>query len=171
MFKNKKRNDDMIEILTELHEKYLPLLKTTDDSGNEQVEILQRLFFGGDQLTEERACNARQGNQVKGKVGEQWNKIFMEIFRGEWVNSSSVCDVGTMCSNMNVTNQLNAKTSNLETDAFIVTATMKHFGMTTLEDPVDQFIPASILQGTRKMNRPKVYHCSACGKEYRYQKA
>ena len=140
-------------------------------------------------------------------------------FRGEWVNSSSVCDVGTMCSNMNVTNQLNAKTSNvldnfnycknyvkLETDAFIVTATMKHFGMTTLEDPVDQFIPASILQGTRstrrlwlheqvkailkkyvmddqeqfhqslrdeiiEMNRPKVYHCSACGKEYRYQKA
>ena len=54
----------MIEILTELHEKYLPLLKTTDDSGNEQVEILQRLFFGGDQLTEERACNARQGHQV-----------------------------------------------------------------------------------------------------------
>ena len=134
-------------------------------------------------------------------------------------NSSSVCDVGTMCSNMNVTNQLNAKTSNvldnfnycknyvkLETDAFIVTATMKHFGMTTLEDPVDQFIPASILQGTRstrrlwlheqvkailkkyvmddqeqfhqslrdeviEMNRPKVYHCSVCGKEYRYEKA
>ena len=134
-------------------------------------------------------------------------------------NSSSVCDVGTMCSNMNVTNQVNAKTSNvldnfnycknyvkLETDAFIVAATMKHFGMTTLEDPVDQFIPASILQGTRstrrlwlheqvkailkkyvmddqeqfhqslrdeviEMNRPKVYHCSVCGKEYRYEKA
>ena len=51
----------MIDILTELHEKYLTLLKTTDDSGNEQVEILQRLFFGRDQLTEERACNARQG--------------------------------------------------------------------------------------------------------------
>ena len=32
-------------------------------------------------------------------------------FRGEWVNSSSVCDVGTMCSNMNFTNQVNAKIS------------------------------------------------------------
>ena len=51
MFKNENCNDDMIEILTELHEKYLPLLKTTDDSENEQVEILQRLFLGGDQLT------------------------------------------------------------------------------------------------------------------------
>lgn len=61
MFKNENSNDDMIEILSELHEKYLPLLKTTDDSGNEQVEILQKLFFGGDQLTEERARNARQG--------------------------------------------------------------------------------------------------------------
>lgn len=61
IFKNENSNDDMIEILTELHEKYLPLLKTTDDSGNEQVEILQKLFFGGDQLTEERARNARQG--------------------------------------------------------------------------------------------------------------
>lgn len=49
IFKNENSNDDMIEILTELHEKYLPLLKTTDDSGNEQVEILQKLFFGGDQ--------------------------------------------------------------------------------------------------------------------------
>ena len=120
---------------------------------------------------------------------------------------------------MNVTNQVNAKTSNvldnfnycknyvkLETDAFIVAATMKHFGMTSLEDPVDQFVPASILQGTRstrrlwlheqvksilkkyvmddqeqfhqslrdeviEMNRPKVYHCSVCGKAYRYEKA
>lgn len=88
----------------------------------------------------------------------------------------------------------------------VVTATMEHFGMTTLEDPVDQFIPTSILQGTRstrrlwlheqvkailkkyvmddqeqfhqslrdellEMNRPKEYHCSARGKEYRYEKA
>ena len=32
-------------------------------------------------------------------------------FRGVWVNSPSVCDVGTMCSNMNFTNQVNAKIS------------------------------------------------------------
>lgn len=51
----------MTEILTKLHEKYLPLLKTTDDTGNEQVEILPNVFGGGDQLTEESARNARKG--------------------------------------------------------------------------------------------------------------
>ena len=82
MFKNKKRNDDMIEILTELHEKYLPLLKTTDDSGNEQVEILQRLFFGGDQLTEERACNARQGRVMVTAILKDWKDLFPMLRSG-----------------------------------------------------------------------------------------
>ena len=88
--------------------------------------------------------------------------LYQQVLYSVFFNASSVCDVGTMCSNMNVPNQVNAKTSNeldnfnycksyvkLETDAFIVAATMKHFGMKSLEDPVDQFIPASVLQGTR----------------------
>ena len=58
-------------------------------------------------------------------------------------------------------NQVNAKTSNalanfnhcktyakLETDAFIAAATMKHFGMTNLEEPLGNFIPPSILDGS-----------------------
>lgn len=81
-------------------------------------------------------------------------------------NSSSVNDVGTMCSNMNVINQVNAKTANvldnfnycksyvkLETDAFISAATMKHFGMTKLDEPVEKFIPPSILQGSKSARR------------------
>lgn len=81
-------------------------------------------------------------------------------------NSSSVNDVGTMCSNMNVINQVNAKTANvldnfnycksyvkLETDAFISAATMKHFGMTKLDEPVENFIPPSILQGSKSARR------------------
>lgn len=51
----------MIDILTELHQRYLPVMKTTDGSGNVEIEVLQKVFFGGDQLTEERARNARQG--------------------------------------------------------------------------------------------------------------
>ena len=37
----------MIDILTELHQRHIPVIKTSDGSG--------------DQLTEERAWNARQG--------------------------------------------------------------------------------------------------------------
>ena len=62
LFKNENTNDDMIDILTEIHENYLPVVKTTDDSGYVEVEVLQKIFFGGDQLTEESAHeNARQG--------------------------------------------------------------------------------------------------------------
>ena len=81
-------------------------------------------------------------------------------------NPSSPNDVGTMCSNMNVINQVNAKTSNvldnfnycksyvkLETDAFIAAATMKHFGMSDLEEPVENFVPPSVLQGSKSAQR------------------
>lgn len=81
-------------------------------------------------------------------------------------NPSSANDVGTMCSNMNVINQVNAKTSNvldnfnhcktyvkLETDAFITAATMKHFGMTNLEEPAGNYIPPSILDGSQSTPR------------------
>lgn len=71
-----------------------------------------------------------------------------------------------MCSNMNVINQVNAKTSNvldnfnycksyvkLETDAFVAAATMKHFGMSDLEEPVENFVPPSVLQGSKSAQR------------------
>ena len=71
-----------------------------------------------------------------------------------------------MCNNMNVINQVNAKTSNvldnfnycktyvkLETDAFITAANMTHFGMSKLGEPVEHFIPPSILQGSKSAKR------------------
>lgn len=46
----------MIDILTELHNKYLPAVK---QHGIESATtVLERCFFGGDQLTDERARNA-----------------------------------------------------------------------------------------------------------------
>ncbi|CAH3165645.1 unnamed protein product, partial [Porites lobata] len=178
LFKNENTNDDMIDILTELHQRYLPVMKTTDGSGNVEIEVLQKVFFGGDQLTEERARNARQGRadgdtefeRLEGLIPkvEDWHagRVLYQVLYDVFFNPSSANDVGTMCSNMNVINQVNAKTSNvldnfnhcktyvkLETDAFITAATMKHFGMTNLEEPAGNFIPPSILDGSQSTRR------------------
>ena len=48
----------MIDILQELHDKYLPVAKQTVE-GEEVVSILEHLFIGGDQLTDERANNCK----------------------------------------------------------------------------------------------------------------
>ena len=47
----------MIDILQELHDKYVPIHIYTEDD-TEHKEILEKVFFGGDQLTEERSRNA-----------------------------------------------------------------------------------------------------------------
>ena len=60
--------------------------------------------------------------------------------------------MGTICSNLNVINNSNARTANamdninhcktfvsLETDAFITAAVMKHFGIESLETPAESF--------------------------------
>ena len=45
----------MLEILQDLHNKYLP----TENVGghDEEVVVLEKIFFGGDQLTDERCTN------------------------------------------------------------------------------------------------------------------
>ena len=48
----------MIDILQELHDKYLPVDKQTVE-GEEVVSILEHLFIRGDQLTDERANNCK----------------------------------------------------------------------------------------------------------------
>lgn len=69
-----------------------------------------------------------------------------------------------MCSNMNITNNINAKTKNvldnfnyckdfveLETDAYIVAAAMKHFNMKSLED--EQVVPLLVQKATKETRR------------------
>ena len=47
----------MIDIIQDLHDKYLPV--TRYNEGEEEiVDVKEILFFGGDQLTDERAGNA-----------------------------------------------------------------------------------------------------------------
>ena len=48
----------MIDILQELHDKYLPVDKQKVDR-EEVVSSLEHLFIGGDQLTDERANNSK----------------------------------------------------------------------------------------------------------------
>ena len=48
----------MIDILQELHDKYLSVEKDIVN-GEEVVTVLERIFFGGDQLTDERAWNCK----------------------------------------------------------------------------------------------------------------
>ena len=48
----------MIDILQELHDKYLPVDKQKVE-GEEVVSILEHLFIGGDRLTDERANNCK----------------------------------------------------------------------------------------------------------------
>lgn len=75
----------------------------------------------------------------------------------------SANDPGSMCSNMNVTDNINAKTKNvldnfnyckefvkLETDAFIVAATMEFFDMEELTTDV---VPQAVKDGAKNVKR------------------
>ncbi len=53
LFKNENKTDEMIDILTELHDNYLPVVQHENTT-----TIPERCYFGGDQLTDERARNA-----------------------------------------------------------------------------------------------------------------
>ena len=57
LYKNENKNEEMIDILQELHDKYVPIHSYKKDDV-EIKEILEKVYFGGDQLTEERSRNA-----------------------------------------------------------------------------------------------------------------
>jgi L1 cell adhesion molecule like protein len=59
LFKNENLNDEMVEILDELHNKYVPLKKVNPGLEDGDTEVHKAVFFGGDQLTEERARNSQ----------------------------------------------------------------------------------------------------------------
>ena len=75
--KNENLNGDMIDIMETIQEKYIPKVK--EESG------LKTVFFGGDQLTEERARNvqkARSDGRTKAErleglwaKNEDWHAI------------------------------------------------------------------------------------------------
>ena len=59
LFKNENLNDEIVEILQEVHDNYLPTKKVEMEMEGTATEVLEPIFFGGDQLTEERSRNAQ----------------------------------------------------------------------------------------------------------------
>eukprot|EP00111_Clytia_hemisphaerica_P014501 TCONS_00042697-protein len=57
LFKAENKTGEMVDILKELTNRYVPKTKLEDDT----VEVIRSIVFGGDQLTEERASNAQRG--------------------------------------------------------------------------------------------------------------
>ena len=57
MLKNENKTEEMVEILEELHKQYVPISGSTKET--KSVKIVEKVLFGGDQLTEERAKNGR----------------------------------------------------------------------------------------------------------------
>ena len=56
IFKSEQKTSEMAEIIKEIHEKYIPI--SSDIHG--VIDILSRVPFGGDQLTEERIVNTQK---------------------------------------------------------------------------------------------------------------
>lgn len=82
---------------------------------------------------------------------------------------NSANDVGSMCSNMNVTNNINAKTKNVldnfnyckdyvkvETEAFVVAAFMSHFEMETYDSQIA--IPDYVVNGSKNSKVLWLHH-------------
>ena len=69
-FKNPNLAVEMAQILHSVHEKFVP---SCNVEGN--PEILQKVFFDGDQLTEEHARNAKLANTTADTPTERLNGL------------------------------------------------------------------------------------------------
>lgn len=58
--KNESKNEDMVDILETIQEKYVPFTTVSVQSEAGEVVTSEMIFFGGDQLTEERARNIQK---------------------------------------------------------------------------------------------------------------
>ena len=92
----------------------------------------------------------------------------MQILYDILYKPSSATDQGTMCSNINVTNNINAKTTNVldnfnsckdfvenETDAYLVAAAMTHFDMKSMDEEV---VPDAIKAAPKKDKQLWLYN-------------
>jgi hypothetical protein len=58
VFKNENLNDAVVQILDAVQDEYVPKKKVQSNSET-NVDIIEPILFGGDQLTEERARNGQ----------------------------------------------------------------------------------------------------------------
>ena len=78
LLKNENKNEDMLDILQELHDQYVPASKNRKD-GEEVVKLLEQIFFGGDQLTDERGRHAAAARSDGDDPFERLEGLLMKI--------------------------------------------------------------------------------------------
>ncbi|PIK58194.1 hypothetical protein BSL78_04918 [Apostichopus japonicus] len=178
--RNENKSEEMIAILEEIHNKYLPCL---DDD-----EATKKLFFGGDQLTDERCRSAQRARadgdttlqKLSGLVPklEDWHafriasQIVIKILR----SPASSVDKGTFFANANCVNNSNAKKDalqfyaevkeffNMHLDVYITAATLSHWKMDSINEKV---VPEEVkndgctkvlqLEATRRSHESQVH--------------
>lgn len=76
--KNESCNEDMMDILEIIQDKYVPLRDDTEDPLSAAKVPAELIFFGGDQLTEERARNVQKaradGRTTLERLDATWPK-------------------------------------------------------------------------------------------------
>ena len=76
--KNENVNEDMVDILETIQEKYVPMVNHILDTGEVVKKPAETIFMGGDQLTEERARNIQKaradGTTVLERLDGIWPK-------------------------------------------------------------------------------------------------
>ncbi|KAJ7336001.1 hypothetical protein OS493_013371 [Desmophyllum pertusum] len=157
----------MVDILDHLQSLYVPMTEKQLASGGTEKVPVETVFFGGDQLTEERARNVQlarsDGTTTEERLdgvwpkNEDWHairiayKVVIDILR----KGNSVGDWGTYASNAIISGCGTALGDVLgdnydkireffqtETDAFIIAASLSYFGMDKITDrPTKNCIP------------------------------
>lgn len=69
----------MIEILSYVHDHYLPVENVVNEDGSESAHVVTQLFLGGDQLTEERARNAQKGRADGDSMYERLEGVIPKV--------------------------------------------------------------------------------------------
>lgn len=76
--KNENLNEDMVDILDHLQSLYVPMTEKQLASGGTEKVPVETVFFGGDQLTEERARNVQlarsDGTTTEERLDGVWPK-------------------------------------------------------------------------------------------------
>lgn len=93
LFKNENKTDDMIGILTDLHNNYLPAVQHGNISG---TTVLERCFFSGDQLTDERARNSVLARSDGDDMFEQLKGFIPKV--EDWHCGRLIYQVITFCN-------------------------------------------------------------------------
>ncbi|XP_013382166.1 uncharacterized protein LOC106152931 [Lingula anatina] len=140
--KNENLPEDMLFILKHVQDRYVPQ-RVNKDKKN---EILEQIFFGGDNLTVERAVNAQRAS-LDGD--SPWERLQGIVAKNEdWHADRNKFQV-VWFSNATVTNNANAKLDPLENytkvkepfnlylDVYIVAATMAYLRLESIEENVE----------------------------------